>query len=67
MPTWHRLGSRAELLARVPCAIRIEAHAIALFHHDGRFRALGNACNHKGGPLSQGRMRDEYVVCPWHG
>ena len=67
MATWHRLGTRAELLARVPCAIRVEDATIALFHHAGRFRALGNACNHKGGPLSEGRMRDEFVVCPWHG
>jgi len=67
MATWHRLGTRAELLARVPCALRIDHHAIALFQHDGRFRALGNACNHKGGPLAEGRMRDEFVVCPWHG
>jgi nitrite reductase/ring-hydroxylating ferredoxin subunit/multimeric flavodoxin WrbA len=65
--TWHRLGTRADLLPRVPCAIRVEGATIALFHHEGRFRALGNACNHKGGPLSEGRMRDEFVVCPWHG
>jgi nitrite reductase/ring-hydroxylating ferredoxin subunit/multimeric flavodoxin WrbA len=67
MTNWHRLGSKQELLAKVPCALRAERHAIALFHHEGRFRAIGNACNHKGGPLAQGRMRDEYVVCPWHG
>jgi nitrite reductase/ring-hydroxylating ferredoxin subunit/multimeric flavodoxin WrbA len=64
--TWHRIGAADELRGRVPCAIRVERHAIALFHYDGAFRAIGNACNHKGGPLSQGRMRDEYVVCPWH-
>jgi len=67
MATWHRLGSREDLLARVPCALRAERHQIALFFHEGRFRAIGNACNHRGGPLAQGRMRDEYVVCPWHG
>ena len=64
--TWHRIGAASELRGRVPCAIRVERHAIALFHYDGAFRAIGNACNHKGGPLCQGRMRDEYVVCPWH-
>jgi nitrite reductase/ring-hydroxylating ferredoxin subunit/multimeric flavodoxin WrbA len=64
---WHRLGTKAELLARVPCVVRADRHAIALFFHEGAFRAIGNACNHKGGPLAQGRLRDEYVVCPWHG
>ena len=67
MSAWHRLGSRDEVVARVPYAARLDGHTIAVFLHEGRFRALGNACNHKGGPLSEGRLRGEYVVCPWHG
>jgi nitrite reductase/ring-hydroxylating ferredoxin subunit/multimeric flavodoxin WrbA len=67
MPTWHRLGSREELLARVPFAVRLERHPVAVFFHDGAFHAIGNACNHKGGPLSEGRLRGEFVMCPWHG
>jgi nitrite reductase/ring-hydroxylating ferredoxin subunit/multimeric flavodoxin WrbA len=64
--TWHRLGTRDELLARVPFATRIEQHTVAVFHYEGAFRAIGNTCNHKGGPLCEGRMRGEFVVCPWH-
>jgi nitrite reductase/ring-hydroxylating ferredoxin subunit/multimeric flavodoxin WrbA len=67
MTTWHRLGTREELAARAPFAVRIERHGVAVFLHEGRFRAIGNACNHKGGPLCEGRMRGEFVVCPWHG
>lgn len=65
--TWHRIGGRDELLARVPCTLRLPGASVALFHHAGAFRAIGAACNHKGGPLADGHMRDEYVVCPWHG
>ncbi len=64
---WHRIGAREELLARVPCTLRLEGASLALFHYQGAFRAIGAACNHKGGPLAEGRLRDEYVVCPWHG
>jgi len=67
MTTWHRLGTREELAARVPFAVRIDRHGVAVFLHEGRFRAIGNACNHKGGPLCEGRMRGEFLVCPWHG
>ena len=67
MTTWHRLGTREELLARVPFAVRLERHAVAVFLHEGAFRAIGNACNHKGGPLCEGRLRGEFVICPWHG
>ena len=66
MPTWHRLGTREELLARVPFSVRLERHAVAVFFHEGAFRAIGNLCNHKGGPLCEGRLRGEFVVCPWH-
>ena len=67
MSTWHRLGSHAEVAARTPFATRLDGYVVAVFLHEGRVRALGNACNHKGGPLAEGRRRGEYVVCPWHG
>jgi len=64
--TWHLIGSPDELRARAPFSVELEGHSVAVFHHGGRFTAIGNRCNHKGGPLCDGRMRDEYVVCPWH-
>jgi nitrite reductase/ring-hydroxylating ferredoxin subunit/multimeric flavodoxin WrbA len=67
MATWHRLGAKDELLARVPFALKIERHRIAVFVHDGRLTAISDVCNHKGGPLSEGRVQGEFVTCPWHG
>jgi len=29
--------------------------------------ALAHSCAHLGGPLSEGTLKDESVVCPWHG
>src|SRR5256712_9215117 len=66
MTTWHRLGDKPELLARVPAAFKLDRWSVAVFHHDGQFRAIGNACNHKGGPLSEGQVHGEFVMCPWH-
>src|SRR5256885_7244323 len=66
MATWHRLGDAAELRSRVPVAVKLDRWSVALFFHDGRFRAIGNSCNHKGGPLAEGRVRGEFVMCPWH-
>src|SRR5437899_7119882 len=67
MATWHRLGDRSELSQRVPLAIKLERWSVAVFLYEGKFRAIGNTCNHKGGPLSEGRLRGEFVMCPWHG
>ena len=67
METWHHLGNKDELLARVPFAVKLDRHRIAVFHHGGVFRAIADGCNHRGGPLSEGRLRGEFVMCPWHG
>jgi nitrite reductase/ring-hydroxylating ferredoxin subunit/multimeric flavodoxin WrbA len=67
MSTWHRLGTKDELLARAPFAVKVDRHTIAVFPYQGRFRAISNTCNHKGGPLCEGRVRGEFVMCPWHG
>jgi nitrite reductase (NADH) small subunit len=41
--------------------------AVALFNVGGAFRAIGNACRHRGGPLAEGELRGTTVTCPWHG
>ena len=64
---WHELGTRDEVLGRAPYSVNHADHAIAIFFHEGTVRAIGNRCNHKGGPLCEGRVRGEYVQCPWHG
>jgi multimeric flavodoxin WrbA/nitrite reductase/ring-hydroxylating ferredoxin subunit len=39
---------------------------VALSYKDGEFGAISNVCNHVGGPLGQGHLDGEFVVCPWH-
>ena len=41
--------------------------SIAIFNLGGRLYAIENTCPHRGGPLSQGMMAGEEVICPWHG
>jgi nitrite reductase/ring-hydroxylating ferredoxin subunit/multimeric flavodoxin WrbA len=60
------LGSADELRAKVPFSVKLDRQQIALFYHEGRFRAVGNRCNHRGGPLCEGTLHGEYVRCPWH-
>jgi nitrite reductase/ring-hydroxylating ferredoxin subunit/uncharacterized membrane protein len=33
----------------------------------GRVCALAHSCTHLGGPLSEGTLKEDSVVCPWHG
>jgi len=42
--------------------------AVAVFNGGaGRFYACGPVCPHEGGPLAEGWLEGEVVVCPWHG
>ncbi len=33
---------------------------------DGSFFAFGNKCTHVGGPLAEGDLDGDTVICPWH-
>src|SRR6188474_2403972 len=65
-PRWHDVGSAAELGQRPLNAVKAGSTPIALTHRDGVFTAISGACNHVGGPLGEGRLDGDYVVCPWH-
>lgn len=42
--------------------------SIAIFRHDGnKISAVDNFCRHQGGPLSEGKIIDGCITCPWHG
>jgi nitrite reductase/ring-hydroxylating ferredoxin subunit len=48
-------------------ALEIEGRKIALFHVDGAWHALENACPHRGRALSAGQLAAGTVTCPLHG
>ncbi len=47
--------------------VTVAGRAIALFHTDTGFRAIGAMCPHLGGPLADGLVSDGGVICPLHG
>jgi 3-phenylpropionate/trans-cinnamate dioxygenase ferredoxin subunit len=46
--------------------VEVEGKKIALFNLGGTFYAIDDECPHEGGPLSEGDIEGESVVCPWH-
>ncbi|MGE3527550.1 MAG: Rieske 2Fe-2S domain-containing protein, partial [Gemmatimonadales bacterium] len=60
------LGSADELGKRAVQPFTIGRVRIALTCRDGEFGAISGVCNHVGGPLGEGRLDGDYVVCPWH-
>jgi nitrite reductase (NADH) small subunit len=39
----------------------------AVCNVDGKFHCMDGVCPHAGGPLGQGNLNGNYLVCPWHG
>jgi nitrite reductase/ring-hydroxylating ferredoxin subunit/multimeric flavodoxin WrbA len=63
---WIDVGAVAELATRPVQAVLLGRRKVTLTCRDGAFGAISNTCNHAGGPLSEGRLDGDYVVCPWH-
>jgi nitrite reductase/ring-hydroxylating ferredoxin subunit len=42
-------------------------HTIGVFHLPSGWYAIKNRCLHAGGPVAEGRLRDDVITCPWHG
>lgn len=63
---WLEIGLADELCRKPLQQITIGRAKIALSCVNGEFSAINGVCNHVGGPLGDGRLDGEYVVCPWH-
>ena len=40
---------------------------ICLANVNGTISAMDNVCLHRGGPLGQGMIEGDKLICPWHG
>lgn len=47
--------------------VSIAGHHYALCNHDGKIHALDGVCPCSEGPLGQGVLQGNLLVCPWHG
>lgn len=47
--------------------VEVGGKEIALFNCGGEYYALDNECTHVGGPLCEGEIEGDTVICPWHG
>jgi nitrite reductase/ring-hydroxylating ferredoxin subunit len=67
MPTFVKVAQAIDLSPGQAKRVDIAGRSLAIFNLDGRYHAIDDACNHRGGPLSEGQVEGDAVVCPWHG
>ncbi|MEZ5963573.1 MAG: NAD(P)H-dependent oxidoreductase [Planctomycetota bacterium] len=65
-PRWHDLGPVEDLRGTPLRQLRVGRTAIALSCIGDEFGAISGVCNHVAGPLGDGSLDGDYVVCPWH-
>ena len=63
---WADLGPADQFTQRALTAAKVGTTRVLISYVNGEFGALSGLCNHAGGPLAEGRMDGDYVVCPWH-
>lgn len=47
-------------------AIQVGERRIALYRTAKGWFATDNSCPHRGGPLAEGDLMGDEIVCPWH-
>ena len=61
-----RLKTLAELPPGSLAQVEVNGAEFALCNHDGTLRCFDGNCPHLGGPLGDGNLDGEQIVCPWH-
>ncbi len=66
MPDFLPVAKVGDIEPRSGRAFTVGRYEVAVFHVDGAYYALENACPHQGGPLSEGFLEENFITCPWH-
>jgi nitrite reductase (NADH) small subunit len=68
MGEFVRICAKSELPAESQAAeITVGNRVICVANVNGAISAIDNVCVHHGGPLAQGMVDGDKIVCPWHG
>jgi nitrite reductase/ring-hydroxylating ferredoxin subunit len=68
MSRWVRVAASGEIPVGRGKSVEIAGIPIAVFNAGGgQYWALSGSCPHEGGPLADGALLADSVVCPWHG
>ena len=63
-----RVAAAAEIPVGQGTLVDVGGVTLALFNAGGgRFHATSPQCPHEDGPLAEGWIEGDAVVCPWHG
>jgi nitrite reductase/ring-hydroxylating ferredoxin subunit len=63
----HRVAKISEIAPGTTRRVVVDSMGVLLCNVGGKIFAIEDVCTHDGGPLDQGELEGECVVCPRHG
>ena len=63
----HRVAKVSEVAPGTTRRVVVDSLEILLCNVEGKIYAIEDVCTHDGGPLDQGELEGDRVVCPRHG
>ncbi len=66
MPRFVEVAKSSQIPENGVIGVEVEGKTLALVNLGGTIYALDDSCPHEAGPLSDGQIEGEEIVCPWH-
>lgn len=66
MPKFVEVAKKSQIPENGVIGVEVEGKTLALVNLSGTIYALDDRCPHQDGPLSDGQIEGEEIVCPWH-
>ncbi|GAB4431645.1 MAG: non-heme iron oxygenase ferredoxin subunit [Anaerolineae bacterium] len=67
MSEFVKVAKTTDLAPGEKMLVEYEYDDVGLFNLDGQFYAISDVCTHDDGPLVEGHMEGDCIVCPRHG
>ncbi|MGQ9502545.1 MAG: non-heme iron oxygenase ferredoxin subunit [Anaerolineae bacterium] len=67
MSRFVKVARATDLAPGQKMLVEYEGTPVGLFNIDGTYYAISDVCTHDGGPLVEGELQGDVIICPRHG
>ncbi len=67
MPGFIKVATLSQLTPGTRMLVEYEGTPVGLFNIDSEIYAIQDVCTHDGGPVAEGQVDGDIIICPRHG
>ena len=67
MSNFIKVAKTSDLIPGEKMLVEYDEEEVGLFNIDGEFYAISDVCTHDDGPLVEGTLDGDCIICPRHG